>query len=143
MYPPEILPLKIRAKGSALAAAADFLGNFLVVEVTPDGIKNLGWRFYLVWAVLNLVNAIVVWIFYPETGGQPLEAIDALFVDQSDRADRSRFQIDDQPLSKSGGWLDKMQWSVVPRAHRQVRMFKRGGGRRLSRTKSTGVEHGR
>lgn len=28
--PLEILPLKIRAKGAALAAAADFLGNFLV-----------------------------------------------------------------------------------------------------------------
>ncbi len=42
VYPPEILPLKIRAKGAALAAAADFLGNFLVVEVTPDGVKNLG-----------------------------------------------------------------------------------------------------
>lgn len=30
VYPAEILPLKIRAKGAALAAAADFLGNFLV-----------------------------------------------------------------------------------------------------------------
>lgn len=29
-YVPEILPLNIRAKGSALAAGADFLGNFLV-----------------------------------------------------------------------------------------------------------------
>lgn len=30
IYPAEILPLKIRSKGAALAAAADFLGNFLV-----------------------------------------------------------------------------------------------------------------
>lgn len=30
VYPAEILPLKIRSKGAALAAAADFLGNFLV-----------------------------------------------------------------------------------------------------------------
>ena len=30
IYPPEILPLKLRAKGAALAAAADFLGNFVV-----------------------------------------------------------------------------------------------------------------
>lgn len=33
VYPAEILPLKIRSKGAALAAAADFLGNFLV---SPD-----------------------------------------------------------------------------------------------------------
>ncbi|EED77707.1 predicted protein [Postia placenta Mad-698-R] len=44
VYPPEILPLKIRAKGSALAAAADFLGNFLVVEITPPALQNIGWR---------------------------------------------------------------------------------------------------
>lgn len=30
VYPAEILPLKIRAKGMGLAAAADFLGNFVV-----------------------------------------------------------------------------------------------------------------
>lgn len=30
VYPAEILPLKIRAKGAALATASDFLGNFLV-----------------------------------------------------------------------------------------------------------------
>lgn len=32
VYPAEILPLKIRAKGAALAAAADFVGNFLVSD---------------------------------------------------------------------------------------------------------------
>ncbi|KAH0826803.1 hypothetical protein J3R83DRAFT_5227 [Lanmaoa asiatica] len=30
IYPPEILLLKLRAKGAALAAAVDFLGNFVV-----------------------------------------------------------------------------------------------------------------
>ncbi|KAG8214220.1 general substrate transporter [Butyriboletus roseoflavus] len=39
IYPPEILPLKLRAKGSALATAADFLGNF-VISVTSSGFLN-------------------------------------------------------------------------------------------------------
>ena len=30
MYPPEFLPLKLRAKGIALAAATDFLGTLVV-----------------------------------------------------------------------------------------------------------------
>lgn len=30
VYPAEIAPLKIRAKGAALATAANYLGNFLV-----------------------------------------------------------------------------------------------------------------
>lgn len=30
VYPSEILPLKLRAKGNGIAAAANYLGNFLV-----------------------------------------------------------------------------------------------------------------
>ena len=35
IYPPEILPLKLRAKGAALAAAADFLRNFVICVHHP------------------------------------------------------------------------------------------------------------
>jgi hypothetical protein len=107
VYPPEILPLKIRAKGAALAASADFLGNFLVVEITPVGLDNIGWRLYIVFAVLNAVNAMIVWCFYPETGGIKLESIDRLFI-----KDEVRPAID-----KSGRhFFRKLQWDVVPRA---------------------------
>lgn len=152
VYPPEILPLKIRAKGAALAAGADFLGNFLVVEVTPYGVKNLGWKFYIVWAVLNLVNAIVVWIFYPETGGQPLEAVDVLFVEEQQRRNSSLYIADDDGDVQKSNILHKLQWSVVRKADRQVKAFKRGGGRRKTqpvgnevtedgKARTSGVEH--
>jgi Sugar (and other) transporter len=126
VYPPEILPLKIRAKGAALAAAADFLGNFLVVEITPYGIQNIGWKFYLVWAVLNLANAIIVWMFYPETAGQPLEAVDALFID-SRETDPHRSSLEDaaarlQAHKKTG--VHRLQWSVVQKAKAQVKWYK-------------------
>jgi hypothetical protein len=138
VYPPEILPLKIRAKGAALAAGADFLGNFLVVEVTPDGVKNLGWKFYIVWAVLNLVNAIVVWIFYPETGGQPLEAVDTLFVtDEQQRRDSSLYLADEEIDVGKKSILDKLQWSLVRKADTQVKMYKRTGGRRRNTQEAT------
>ncbi|OCK80982.1 general substrate transporter, partial [Lepidopterella palustris CBS 459.81] len=84
IHPAEILPLKSRAKRASQAGVADFLGNFLVVEVTPPGIRNIGWRFYIVWAVLNVVNSAVVFCFYPETGGLPLEAVDRLFVEEKE-----------------------------------------------------------
>jgi len=135
VYPPEILPLKIRAKGSALAAGADFLGNFLVVEVTPDGVKNLGYKFYLVWAALNLANGIIVWLFYPETGGQPLEAIDTLFVDQGKRRRHSNLAVVDEEIEEDKkGALDRFQWSIVRKADRQVKAYKRAGRRRVSET---------
>lgn len=119
VYPPEILPLKIRAKGAALAAGADFLGNFLVVEVTPVSINNIGWRTYLIWAVLNLVNAIVVFFFYPETAGIPLEQIDMLFTD------RIRHDGEQKPAL-----YRKLQWSIVGKANAEVkrqRMLRKQG----------------
>lgn len=112
VYPAEILPLKIRAKGAALAAAADFVGNFVVVEVTPIGIDNLGWRFYLIWAVFNLVAATIVWTLYPETGGVPLEAIDAMFTEDSELAHGKT------------GVLDRLQWKYVTRSQRAVKLWK-------------------
>ena len=113
IYPAEILPLRLRAKGAALAAAADFLGNFLVVEVTPPGLKSLGWKFYIVWAVLNVVNAVVVWLFYPETGGLELEAVDGLFVETLDGATA---RDGDREGKRDRKWYQKMQWDVVSRS---------------------------
>jgi hypothetical protein len=115
IYPPEILPLKIRAKGAALAAAADFLGNFLVVEVTPVGIANIGWRFYVVWAVLNLVNAAIVWLFYPETGGLLLEAVDQIFVGN---------EISEARPSSNLRGVRRLQWSKVAVAAGAVKKSK-------------------
>ncbi|KAK4228127.1 general substrate transporter [Podospora fimiseda] len=113
VYPPEILPLGIRAKGSALAAAADFIGNWLVVELTPVGIANMGWKFYLVWAVFNFVNAIVVWLLYPETGGLMLEAVDHVFAERDENEDGIR-----------NGLIDKFQWSRVRVAADAVKQAK-------------------
>jgi hypothetical protein len=106
IYPPEILPLKIRAKGASLAAAADFLGNFLVVEITPPALKNIGYKTYIIFAILNIVNATIVWALYPETAGQTLESVDRMFV--------AKWQ--DEALIERDQLWKKGQWSVVRKA---------------------------
>jgi len=113
-YPPEILPLKIRARGAALAAAADFCGNFLVVEITPKSLENIGWRTYIIWAVLNLVNAFIVWLFYPETAGIPLEKIDLLFTGEAGVLAEGEKQA----------FYRKLQWSIVGKASTEVKRHK-------------------
>ena len=102
-YPPEILPLKIRAKGAALAAAADFLGNFIVVEITPPALQNIGYKTYIIFAVLNIISAIVVWAFYPETAGSTLESVDFLFTNTDETETQRPF-------------YHQLQWSVVYQA---------------------------
>lgn len=115
-YPPEILPLKIRAKGAALAAAADFLGNFLVVEVTPVGVANLGFGFYFIWAALNLCNAVIVWLFYPETANMQLESIDMLF---------TKNIAPEDVVGEKQPFYRKMQWKAVAVAAAEEKRLRR------------------
>lgn len=82
-YPSEILPLRIRQRGSALSVVWQWLITFLVVEITPVGIANIGWKLYVVFCILNWASIIVVWFYYPETAGKTLESIDFLFASQT------------------------------------------------------------
>ena len=46
--------------------------NFAIVEITPIGIQSIGWKFWIVWTVLNAVFLPVIYFFYPETGNSSL-----------------------------------------------------------------------
>jgi hypothetical protein len=69
----------MRTKGAAVATATDWLTNFVVVEVTPKGIENLGWKFYIVWTVTNAAFLPILYLFFPETADRSLEDIDAYY----------------------------------------------------------------
>ena len=82
-YPSEILPIRLRQTGSALSVVWQWLITFLVVEITPVGIQNIGWKLYIVFCVLNWATIVIVYFFSPETAGKSLEQIDFLFASQS------------------------------------------------------------
>ena len=42
-------------------------------------IANIGWRFYIIFAVLNLAWTPFIWYFYVETAGLSLEEVDLMF----------------------------------------------------------------
>ena len=54
LYPTEVAPLAYRTPIYALTIATQFGINFMIVEVTPIGIANIGYNFFIVWAVANL-----------------------------------------------------------------------------------------
>lgn len=79
LLPVEINSLSMRTKGAALATATNWAMNFMVVEITPVGIQNLKYRFYIIWTVLNLSFVPIIYLFYPETANRALEDIDLFF----------------------------------------------------------------
>ena len=63
-----------------MAAATNWLFNFLIAEVTPIGINNIGWRYYLVYLCICVSAVITFFFFFPETRGRSLEEIDEIFI---------------------------------------------------------------
>ncbi|KAJ4342849.1 hypothetical protein N0V95_006828 [Ascochyta clinopodiicola] len=79
VYVPEILPLHVRAKGTAVGISANWLWNFFVVMITPTLLNSLAWKGYLIFMALNFSFIPLVYFCYPETANLSLEEVDWLF----------------------------------------------------------------
>lgn len=97
LVPAEYAPLAIRTRAASLATASNWIFTFLVVEITPVSIKNIGWRTYVYFAgmcalsclfangtdlprvVFNAAFLPLIYFLYPETQNLTLEQIDKLF----------------------------------------------------------------
>ncbi|KAJ5443480.1 Major facilitator superfamily domaingeneral substrate transporter [Penicillium daleae] len=81
MYAAEIATLlRTRAKVTAMSAAANWLFNFVLAEVSPIGFATIEWRYYIVYACISAFGCMVFYFFYPETKGRTLEEIDEVFI---------------------------------------------------------------
>ncbi|CAP91268.1 hypothetical protein E8E15_002337 [Penicillium rubens] len=79
MYPAEINTQAWRNRGAGLATATNWICNYAVVLVTPIGIENIDWRYYIIYVVLNFSFVPIVSFWYVETAGLSLEEIDKIF----------------------------------------------------------------
>jgi len=79
LYPPEIMPLTVRAKGVSLSTATNWLFNFIVGESTPVLQDAISWRLYPMHGLFCLCSFVLVFFLFPETKGVPLEDMDAVF----------------------------------------------------------------
>lgn len=80
LYPAEVLSLKYRGRFYGLSNACNWAINYVVVLVTPIGIANIGWIFFVLFAGFNIANVVIVWFFFVETAGKTLEEIDLMFI---------------------------------------------------------------
>jgi hypothetical protein len=69
----------MRTKGSAFAMACNWICNYAVVQATLPGIESLGYKFWIIWAVICFSFIPTTYFLYPETANRTLEDIDRFF----------------------------------------------------------------
>jgi hypothetical protein len=77
--------MNLRALGTSVSTASNWLNNVIIAQVTPYGFRKLGYRYFIVYAVTNCSNAIICYFLFPETKGKTLEEIGLLFGDTNVR----------------------------------------------------------
>lgn len=70
MYPAEVNTQRMRITGAGVATATNWICNYVVVLVTPVAIQNIKWRYYIIYAALNLSFVPIVKFFV--SGVEPL-----------------------------------------------------------------------
>lgn len=53
--------------------------NYMIVQITPPALNNIGYKTYIIFAVLNACWVPIIYLFFPETKGLELEDVDRLF----------------------------------------------------------------
>jgi hypothetical protein len=83
VYPTEVFPLATRAKGVSLSMVSFAIWGAVINEVIPYVVRSVGWWVLIMFAVINFVQIIPVWLFYVETANRHLEDLDILFASDS------------------------------------------------------------
>ncbi|KAJ5307061.1 hypothetical protein N7508_006076 [Penicillium antarcticum] len=83
LYPAEIFPLKVRAKGNAWGVVGWSLGNGSLTLALPYIFGAIGENTLHVFGAVNLISIPIVWILYPESSQRTLEEMDLLFAAKS------------------------------------------------------------
>lgn len=86
----EVFPLSTRAKGTSIAASANWMNNFVIALVTPTILSEISWGLYVIFAAFLMLGIVFVWFFVPETKGKTLEEMDQVFGAQTSHEDLER-----------------------------------------------------
>ncbi|KAF4614243.1 hypothetical protein D9613_007735 [Agrocybe pediades] len=89
----EVFPTNTRAIGTSVATCSNWAFNTLLAQVAPLGIAKVGWKFYMLFVTLNVVDFIAIALFFPETKGKTLEEMNQVF---GDSVENSRTYSDEE-----------------------------------------------
>lgn len=60
--------------------------NIIWLQSAPTAFDTISWRFYLCFIIPGSIGAAIMWFFFPNTKGLPLEEIAAIFGDAQEVA---------------------------------------------------------
>jgi MFS family permease len=80
LYAAELSPLKMRGTINGISMGTYWIFCIVITEITPFAFQALGWRFFIIFAGLNVVMMGIVYFLFPETAGRSLEEIDRIFM---------------------------------------------------------------
>jgi sugar porter (SP) family MFS transporter len=83
-YLGELFPNQIRAKGMVLGIATICGMNIMWLQTAPIAFQEVGWKFYICFFVPGLIAATIIWFYFPDTLGVPLEEVAKLFGDHDE-----------------------------------------------------------
>jgi predicted neutral ceramidase superfamily lipid hydrolase len=67
LYPSEVLVYNARAKGLAMSGLWLNIVSFINTYAAPVGITNSGWKFYILYLVVDAIGVAVIYFFFVET----------------------------------------------------------------------------
>lgn len=83
VYPAEIFPLAVRARGNAWGVVGWSIGNGWLTLLCPVMFGAIGEKTLYVFAASNVITIPMVWALYPESSQRTLEDMDLLFASPS------------------------------------------------------------
>ncbi|CCH41251.1 Hexose transporter [Wickerhamomyces ciferrii] len=79
LYTNEILPVRAKAKGSAVCMSVSWIVNGLLTFLTPIALKHIDCYTFMVFGGFGVIGAFTIGITFPETYGQDEDGIKNIF----------------------------------------------------------------
>ncbi|PGH19321.1 hypothetical protein AJ80_04074 [Polytolypa hystricis UAMH7299] len=79
LYPAEIFPLAVRARGNAWGVVGWSIGNGWLTLLCPVMFEAINEKTLYIFAISNVITIPMVWALYPESNQRTLEDMDLLF----------------------------------------------------------------
>jgi sugar porter (SP) family MFS transporter len=87
VYMVEVFPYYVRTKGLSWFQLWGRSASLFGSNVNPIGLKDIGWKYLLVYVVWLCIEVVFIYFLFPETYGKTLEELTFLFESEKEGAD--------------------------------------------------------